>query len=407
MVLITQDARRAAQGIREVAIRFGMGDLIFDTKSSNADLSRILAAFPVSTKQGLISFRENNADRYLCEALLFAETSGTTGKPLQIPRTYLDLVNGVRNYATAYLRYLRPGCDRVAFVHPSLLSPLRDITVRTLQDHNIGIMTVFPIPGQYTYDRIHAALANNKVTTLMSSPSSIHQILYNFHLNDLALPASVERIFVTGEYFSRAQSNNIKRLIGREIEIIPIVYGANEIGMMMYGDSDLNYRGFIDDFVFESVPIENYSEFVDTLEQGAHLGELLVTSLTPSSMPIIRYATKDVFVFKPQSDGSWCFAHVGRNESLPLNLRTRNSIDAAMYSLPEPIYHYRLKSSADAALITVQVLQSGETPMPSSIIEDAVSEIIPGRTVHFDEHYDGGFRPGECISKISRFAVAA
>lgn len=406
MVLITENQEQAAQKIQEIASGFGIGRHSYDVTDSKTDLSDLLAKFPVSTKQSLISFRENNADNYLNKALLFAETSGTTGKPLQISRTYLDLVNGVRNYATAYLRYLSPGRDRVAFVHPSLLSPLRDITVRTLQDHNIGIMTLFPIPGQYTYDRIHAALTNNKITTLMSSPSNIHQVLYNFHLHALGLPSSVERIFVTGEYFSGAEANNIRRLIGRDIDIIPIVYGANEIGMMMYGDIDLTYRGFTSDFVFESMPIEDHSEFIETLEHGAHLGELLVTSLTPSSMPIIRYATKDVFIFKPCSDGSWCFVHVGRNESLPLNLRTRNLINEAMYSLPAPIFHYSVKLAEDASSIEVQVLQSVETLLPSSTIKGALSAVLPGRAIYFDEHYNGGFRSGECISKINRFAVA-
>ncbi|PZU78361.1 MAG: hypothetical protein DI546_03620 [Rhizobium sp.] len=370
MVFITDDSERAAQKIQHIANRFGIQVHPSDTTGSEPNLTELLASFPVSTKQGLISFRENNAENYLSEALLFAETSGTTGKPLQIPRTYNDLITGVRNYATAYLRYLSPGRDRVAFVHPSLLSPLRDITVRTLQDHNIGIMTVFPIPGQYTYDRIHAALDNNKVTTLMSSPSSIHQILYNFDLHGLPFPASIERIFVTGEYFSRSQAGNIKRIIGREIDIIPIVYGANEIGMMMYGDQDLAYRGFTEDFVFESIPIENHSEFVERLDHGAHLGELLVTSLTPSSMPIIRYATKDVFIFKPDTDGSWRFTHVGRNESLPLDLRTRNLIDEVMYSLPEPIFHYSVKIADDASSLTAQVLQPREHALLPGTIHD-------------------------------------
>ena len=175
----------------------------------------------------------------------------------------------------------------------------------------------------------------------------------------------------------------------------------------MYGDQDLAYRGFTEDFVFESIPIENHSEFVERLDHGAHLGELLVTSLTPSSMPIIRYATKDVFIFKPDTDGSWRFTHVGRNESLPLDLRTRNLIDEVMYSLPEPIFHYSVKIADDASSLTAQVLQPREHALLPGTIHDALSAILPGRSIKVDEHYNSGFRPGECIAKINRFSIAA
>ncbi|CUX72243.1 MULTISPECIES: hypothetical protein [Agrobacterium] len=407
MVVISNNADLASAKICEIASRFNLDHILNNTKGSNRSLRTVLDQFPVITKQGLVQFREDNAESYLEEALLFAETSGTTGVPLQIPRTKFDLVSGVANYWLAYKRYLSPGRDRVAFFHPSFLSPLRDLTVRTLQDHDIGIMTVFPIPNLYTYDRIHAALVNNRVTTLMSSPSSIHQILYNFYMLGLTFPSSIERIFVTGEYFSRSQANNIKRLIGRDLEIVPIVYGANEIGMMMYGDADLTYQGFTADFVFESVPIPDYSEHISALPLGAHLGELLVTSLTRSAMPIIRYATKDLFVFTPAVNGSWRFNHVGRSENLPLNLRTRNLIDDAMYSLDHPVFHFKIQLSTEGSGLAVQVLQSEKGANSVSSIIERLGQIVPDQPIAIENEYAGGFRLGECVSKISRFAVAA
>ncbi len=410
MLLVTESFDAAERKLRNILEHFGLQTSYEDTGDSKQNLERILTEIPVSTKRALMDYREKNAKHYLPDSLLFAETSGTTAKPLQIPRTRFDLQNGVKNYNLVYERIVRPNQDRVAFIHPSYLSPLRDITVRTLQDLNVGIMTLFPIPGLYTYDRIHGALKQNTVTTLVGSPSTIHQLLYNFQMLDLELPLSVDKILVTGEYFTEKHASNIKRLINRNCYVASIIFGANEIGMMMYGEDDFTYRGLAHDFIFECLPLENEDDFIHSSLPGAQTGELLVTSLTQSIMPVVRYATSDVFNFIPENDGTYRFQHIGRKDEYPINLRIRNLIDDALYSLQCPIFHYNLTVTRDGTNAIVQVLS------PADLTEDIKHEIVDRittitgdvMTVVIDcSPYSGGFTKGECIPKINRFRLAS
>ncbi|MBY3095658.1 hypothetical protein HFO72_33555 [Rhizobium laguerreae] len=411
-MLITENGREATQRLVGLAQRFSLNLPTNDTTAEGgAQLHEILSQLPISTKESLMAFRSQNATTYLSEAILFAETSGTTGRPLQIPRTKADLIVGIRNYKEAYGSILRPSRDRVAFVHPSVLSPLRDLTVRALQDLDIGVMTLFPIPGLYGYERIHHALNQNQVTTLLTSPSIVHQILFNFHRLGLAFPKSIDKILVTGEYFSEQAARNIKRLVGRDCHVAPMIYGANEIGMMMYAGHDFDYRGITRDFIFECLPLESEADFVGHVAPSSKVGELLVTSLTPSIMPVIRYATRDVFNFIPSAEGTWTFRHIGRKDDFPISLRRRNKIDDLLYTLRAPIFHYNLTLSPDATTVAVQLL-TPEGSLPGQEIRDIENELgsILGdskRVLVRTDQYDGGFVEGECVSKVNRFNVAA
>ncbi|GAA3066044.1 hypothetical protein GCM10010520_12330 [Rhizobium viscosum] len=412
MLLVTEDATIATSAIGDAAKRFNYSLPSENSTTNGASaLSGMISQLPISTKESLIAFRNENANTYLSEALLFAETSGTTGAPLQIPRTRTDLINGVRNYIEAYGTVVRSGEDRVAFIHPSILSPLRDLTVRALQDLSVGVMTLFPIPGLCGYERIHHILSQNRVTTLLTSPSIVYQILFNFDRLGLKLPGSVNQILVTGEYFSEASATNIKRLIDRECRIAPIIYGANEIGMMMYAERDFSYRAIARDFVFECMPLEVETDYVDSVAPGSKIGELLVTGLTPTIMPIVRYATRDVFNFIPGADGSWTFRHLGRKDDFPIKLVKRNKIDDLLYSLETPIFHYILQYAPSEATASIELLLPA-SDLPNRFQEetaDKIADIIGTDTrVTVDtENYDGGFVQGQCVSKVSRFNLAA
>lgn len=95
MLLVTEDATIATSAIGDAAKRFNYSLPSENSTTNGASaLSGMISQLPISTKESLIAFRNENANTYLSEALLFAETSGTTGAPLQIPRTRTDLING-------------------------------------------------------------------------------------------------------------------------------------------------------------------------------------------------------------------------------------------------------------------------------------------------------------------------
>lgn len=71
------------------------------------DLESILQDIPIQNKNDLIDYAEENRSSFLENALLFSETSGTTGKPLQTPRGITELTWNTRNQMYAYSRLLK------------------------------------------------------------------------------------------------------------------------------------------------------------------------------------------------------------------------------------------------------------------------------------------------------------
>lgn len=144
----------------------------------NIDLENILQHIPIQNKTDLIDYTKEHRDYFLENTILFSETSGTTGEPLQTPRSNIELNWNTKNQMHAYSRLLKKKQDRVAIIHPGILSPFIEATTSALKKLEIGHVRIFPIEGICDYYRIREILVKYEITTIMTTPSLALKTLY-------------------------------------------------------------------------------------------------------------------------------------------------------------------------------------------------------------------------------------
>ena len=173
--IYTADEAAARNRVVELAQKYH-GMLLQDERGGA--LGQVLSKLPVLTKADLIAYGQGNQEDFLRTAILFSETSGTTDVPLQTPRGIRDLQWNILNQIIAYKRYLQPGFDRVAVIHPSVLSPFVEASCLALHQLGVGYVRLFPIPEVCTYKRILAVLERYRITAMMTTPTLAYKVLY-------------------------------------------------------------------------------------------------------------------------------------------------------------------------------------------------------------------------------------
>lgn len=324
-MILTSNSETAALRVRARA-RHVYPDLQLP---DSASLPVMLASLPILSKSDLGRHLPPKCE-WLKSAVLFSETSGTTGQPLFTPRGGLDLIWNAANQGIAYKRFLQPGVDRVAILHPSILSPFIEASSIALRQLNIGQLRVFPIPNVCDYRRIFDVLNRYEITSIMSTPSLTYKLLYEFRESDIGcLPPSLRNLLLTGENLSQPSINNFKRIIGGDCLVTPFVYGSSEAATLMLGRKDGLFDPLLDDFIFELNP----SNAMD----GAN--KLIVTWLRDGLMPILRYDTGDYFAIQTEGENS-ALRFLGRDEISDANYEFMFDIERIAYSLSCAVYHY-------------------------------------------------------------------
>lgn len=317
--------------------------------STYTSLEELLQAVPVISKTTIKTFLPSQ-DIILSKALLFSETSGTTGNPLPTPRCSEDLRWNMFNQAIAYKRFINPGIDRVAVLHPSILSPFVEASVAALQNLNIGYVRIYPIPHVCDYNRIFDILERYQITTIMSTPSLVYKLFFEFYKLHQKVPRFLYKLLLTGEHIGAACISNLKRLLNNKDSIVaPFVYGSSEAATLMIGREDGIFEPILDDFIFELVDTEytNYKR-------------LIVTWLREGLMPIVRYDTNDLFVAE-EKDFKTYLNFIGRYAKHPLSFYTLLSdIERIIYSSCIPIFHYQGTYSLEKKELNLSVVTSPE-----------------------------------------------
>lgn len=341
-IVVTQDPVAAAQLVKRQARR--LFDYRFD--SAGDDLATLLGRLPVRHKVDLINYGKDRHDEALETAILFSETSGTTGHPLQTPRGLQDLSWNVLNQIVAYKKTLQPGIDRVAILHPGVLSPFVEASAMALKALGIGYVRLFPIPKVCEYERIYEVLERYAVTTIMSTPTLIYKLLYELQrLRKGVLPAALKKMLVTGERFLSESARNLERIVGAGSIAQPFVYGSSETATLMHGRRDGDYRPITEDFLFEVLAEGDAPSNVNPVLSGrTPRGPLIVTWLRDGMLPILRYHTSDWFMLRQdESNGEYIFTFEGRNESDGLDFGIQRRLEAALFSLSFPIFHFECR----------------------------------------------------------------
>lgn len=359
-MILTSHPESAAQRVRARARQIHPQIVIH----AETQLTELLETLPVLSKSDLARHLPSD-DRWLETAALFSVTSGTTGQPLQTPRGAGDLAWNAINQATAYRRFLQPGVDRVAILHPSILSPFIEASSMALRELSIGQVRVYPIPRVCDYRRIFDVLERYRITTVMSTPSLVYKLLYEFtKLGEGRPPHSLKKLLLTGEELSPSSICNFKQIMGPSALVAPFVYGSSEAATLMLGREDGLFDPVLDDFVFELRDSDEDDE-----------KKLIVTWLREGLMPILRYDTDDYFAVAPTAFPVLRFP--GRVGSNSAERRFRSKVEKAMYSLDEPVFHYQGTFSEVNKQLNISVVVVSPDEATKLALEEKLRECLP------------------------------
>lgn len=359
-LVITANRRKAAQYLAStVEERQNYPQNHFD----EIDLKDMLQYIPVQNKTDLVDYADEHRDSFLENAVLFSETSGTTGKPLQTPRGNIELNWNTQNQMYAYSKLLKKKQDRVAIIHPGVLSPFIEVTTFALKKLEIGYVKIFPIEGVCDYRRIRDVLVRYEITAIMTTPSLALKILYEIKKLSDSAELKLNKVLLTGELVTEACEANFKKILGTDCEVVAFVYGGSETGSLMYGIGNGQYLPFQNDFIFEIVDGE-----VTTKNPNEYIvkGELHVTWLKGGLLPIKRYNTNDLFEVTVKENHPFKFKPLGRNVNLQVGYPCSARLEELIYSVEQPIFNYVATCTSAQRSINVDLVALGS----DEVVED-------------------------------------
>lgn len=222
---------------------------------------------------------------------LVLRTGGSTGEP----KVSMWSRDEWRGFADAFARmYARTGLladgDQVAnlFKSGSLYGGLL-LTHDSLQSTEAPNCIELPIEMDTPMDEIVGILATLRPNVLMGFPSLIVAVLS--HARTLGLPdLQFARVLVGGESMWPGQKAYIEQVTGARV--VPSGYASTDAGMLGYADFD----SAIDEYhVYDGqVILEIVDDQGGLIDDVGTVGLLLATSLSKTTMPIVRYPVGDV-----------------------------------------------------------------------------------------------------------------
>ncbi len=395
-LIFTGDADSALRRLKLLCRTHGVAVDSTDLEAATS-LDALLQKIPVIDKQGLSDFAARERERFLSEGILFSETSGSTGEPLPTPRNQLDLQWNILNQINAYKRHLSPGDDRIAIVHPSILSPFVEATAMALRELSVGYVRVFPIPGLCDYQRIYDVFQRYRISAVMTTPTLAYKVFYELKkIGNGVLPSGIRHVLLTGESISNANMRNMDAVVGVSGAAKPFVYGSSETAVLMYGKEDGSYRPYLDDFVFE------VHRQGDAAEDGSVTGILVVSWLRDGLLPIVRYNTGDIFNVRTDPDsGELIFRALGRVGTGDVSMQ--RTIDEAIFTLPENVYDYSVRDDGSRLEIHI-VTESSSNQRDTATVEQQLASAIRGREISCTlNNDDARFHEFSPVPKIRRY----
>ena len=248
-----------------------------------------LSKIPLLTKNELRKAGNDLLCKSIGEMAYYCETSGTTGDPIQTPRSREDVIWNIENYKHSWEPILSETGQIVAIMGPSELHSY----VNTFSEifSRLGCCTVklYPYSPFVGYEKAINIIKNLKIQILSSTPSSILALAKAVKVFGLdpKKDFDIKYIFVTGELCTEQMVSNIAEIWN--CTVYDCVYGTQEA----FGLSSVCNCGKLHIF-----PHSYIYELVDTMtgefigEEGT--GELVVTMLNPGAKPLLRYRTGDI-----------------------------------------------------------------------------------------------------------------
>lgn len=372
-LLIVKDLAQLGEHLRYLARRVpaygSVGRALDDSPLT------LLEVFPEVQKADLIEQRDAFYDLGMRGTALLSETSGTTGNgPLVTPRSMGELRWNSRNLSQAFEKHINRSLDRVAIMHPGLMSPFVEASTLALFQLGTPMLRIFPIEKICSYDRIVRVFRDYEISAIMTTPTLALKLLYERQRLPMERRRwSVRKILLTGEVLTMPLLHNVARLL--EGDGRAFVYGSSEAATCAIGCSSGRYHPLLDDFAFELRP---------TPGVPAGAAELVVTWLNTGVRPLVRYRTGDLVAHGSDcpcgEQGIWLDV-LGRSDasSGDFNTLRRRQLDELLFSQKAPVYHYQLilgKRNSRLVVVTEPHASEALSRELSTVLAQACRDIL-------------------------------
>jgi len=245
-----------------------------------------LAKLPVLTKDNI---RQNTFDLisnlFELNELKKERTSGSTGEPLEIYKTYEGMINA--NFSMAKFRNRMFGINaktRTCYFYMFSRNSAGQLTIEpVIRDNNSISLNIFTIDDKQLHDYVNYINDFNP-EYILSIPSSLLLFANFIENNNLTITDSIKCIELKGEYVLESQINKIKSVFNADVINH---YGSTETYGIAFSCKNGNMHVLHDNVIVEIVD-QKFSP-VNKGEKGV----ICVTSLNNNAMPLIRYLLGD------------------------------------------------------------------------------------------------------------------
>lgn len=272
--------------------------VMYRTRLAEVDAGRVrvqsLPSLPFTTKADL---REWGWDA-LCggpaDALVYYETTGTTGPSTPCPRSTLDVQHSNAHIAAAWRRTLSDTTSWVerpvvALMGPAELYAFADTFSAVCHELEICHVKLWPESPRVGYRKALQLLRDLEVSVVVCPPAVCLNLAKAAlqHGYDLARDFRIKAFFVLGEVCTPQFAANVRSLWGADV--LPALYGSQECYAIAFGCSEGRLHMAETNFVTE---VLDPSDQTSVGTSGT--GELVLTMLLDGIKPLLRYRTGDL-----------------------------------------------------------------------------------------------------------------
>lgn len=258
-------------------------DYVVDLSSDY--LEEEVAKLPVLNKEKIIIDPDSFlSSKYAKDNLIREYTSGSTGEPATIFKSYIDkIISGKALWKHRAQYHISPSDFFVRFHMVAVDDNDQALAQRVIFRENSLSFSLLHL-NKEDIQEYYRLLYEYKVKWIFGAPSAI--LFIAKYINEYKLPKlnDLKYIEVSGEFQTDAAKEQIRKAFGCEVADL---YGLREVYGVALSCPEGTYH-LIEENVFSEVVDDAGNLLPDGKE-----GNLLITSLNNTAMPFIRYETGD------------------------------------------------------------------------------------------------------------------
>jgi phenylacetate-CoA ligase len=262
-----------------------------------ADPWAALERFPLLSKEHVRSSLESlTADDFDPISAYRVMTSGSTGVPLTLLQDEDNLIHEAASYARVFEQAgIRPG-DRICRINSDFTRPEFATTVQLLPcATELAVFNLLDVHRNWSSTFVHS-FARWEPVAVFGNPSDVEAA--TLLLRDARWQGSVRSVLTAGENLSARSRRVIQETFDAPVFDI---YSMQEL------------RGLAWQCQQGTMHVNEDRVIVDSIREPGRDPELLITTLTNRTMPLIRYRTADLGEYRSaKSDPCACGRSLGR-----------------------------------------------------------------------------------------------